>query len=340
MAETLLARIGGLPLRRGGVLREAELAYVTYGRLAPDGRNAVLLTHGYTSSHLFADGGVGASEGTWSALVGPGRAIDTDRYFVVSSNMLGSSFGSTSPRSRNPATGRPYGAAFPSISVTDIVAAQRRLLENLGARELVAVVGPSYGGFQAFTWGIEHPGFARGLVAAVTGLQRPGGAAGLQRLRERLAADANWNGGNYYDTGGVLPTMTALREDTLRGYGIEAQLADRFPDPGARAAEITRLARAWAEAFDANSMLVLGEALSDYDVTPRLGRITARVLYVLSRTDVHFPPTLAPGVMAALRAAGVRAEYFEIDSPHGHLASGSDAAKWAPALRAFMDALG
>ena len=338
MAETALARIGDLPLRRGGVLRGAEIAHVTYGRLAPDGRNAVLMTHGYTSSHLFVDGGATASEGSWSALVGPGCAIDTNRYFVVSSNMLGSSFGSTAPRSRNPATGRPYGADFPPITVADIVGAQRRMLEGIGVRELLAVVGPSYGGFQAFTWGVEHPGFARGLVAAVSGLRRPSDA-GLERTRQRLAADPNWNGGDYYASGGVLATMTAIREATLRNYGIEAQLADRFPDPAACAAEITRQARAWAEAFDANSMLVLGDALTGFDLTPHVGKITARVLYVLSRTDAIFPPALAPEVMDALKAAGVRAEYFELDSPHGHLASGTDAAKWAPVLRAFLDSL-
>jgi len=106
MPDTVYASIGDLALRHGGVLRDARLAYVTHGTLAPDGRNAVLLTHGYTSSHLFADGGA-AAEGSWSALVGPGRAIDTDRCFVVSSNMLGSSFGSTGPGSPDPATGRP-----------------------------------------------------------------------------------------------------------------------------------------------------------------------------------------------------------------------------------------
>ena len=155
MSKTQLAQIGDLPLRSGGTLRAAELAYVTYGALAPDGRNAVLMTHGYTSSHLFADGGT--AEGDWSTLVGPGRPIDTDRLYVVSSNMLGSSFGSTAPRSTNPATGRPYGPDFPRLTVADIVAAQRRLLDQLGVKHLVAVVGPSYGGAQAFTWAPNTP---------------------------------------------------------------------------------------------------------------------------------------------------------------------------------------
>ena len=328
--------IGDLQLRLGGVLRSAQLAYITRGKLAADGRNAVLLTHGYTSSHSFIEGVSGASEGGWSDLVGPGLAIDTDRFFVVSSNMLGSSFGSTAPRSTNPATGRPYGPDFPPITLTDIVAAQRRLLDALGVRGLHAVVGPSYGGFQAFTWGVEHPDFLRGLVAAVSGLTAPR-SLDPTPLAARLAEDPNWNGGHYYDRpGGVLPTMTAVREETLRRYGLDDELAPRLPDKAARDAEIRRRAREWAEAADAHSLLVLGRALDHYDLRDSLGRIRASVLYVLSRTDRLFPPTLATEVMPALAAAGIRATYAEIDSEHGHLASGTEAAKWAPALRAFL----
>ncbi|WP_368416986.1 alpha/beta fold hydrolase [Falsiroseomonas sp.] len=334
---TAFQEIGDLQLRLGGVLRSARLAYITRGRLAADGRNAVLLTHGYTSSHTFIEGGSGASEGGWSDLVGPGLAIDTDRFFVVSSNMLGSSFGSTAPRSANPATGRPYGPDFPPITLSDIVAAQRRLLDALGVRELHAVVGPSYGGFQTFTWGVEHPDFLRGLVAAVSGLTAPR-SLDPTPLAARLAEDPNWNGGHYYDRpGGVLATMMAVREETLRRYGLDDELAPRLPDKVARDAEIRRRAREWAEAADAHSLLVLGRALDHYDLRDALGRIRASVLYVLSRTDRLFPPTLATEVMPALAAAGVRATYAEIDSEHGHLASGTEAAKWAPALRAFLD---
>lgn len=338
MATTEIGSIGDLPLTQGGTLPDAELAYVTYGTLAPDGMNAILVTHGYTSSHLFVDGGAAASEGAWSGLVGPGKAIDTGKYFVVSSNMLGSAFGSTAPRSPNPATGRPYGPDFPQITLSDIVGAQKRLLDQLDVRGLVAVVGPSYGGFQAFTWGIDYPGFMRGLVPVVTGLKRPPQADPDATLR-KLSADPNWNGGRYYEAGGILKTMTQLREETLRGYGIEAELKPRFPDKAARDGEIARQARAWAEAFDGHSLLALGRALDTYDVTPALANIKARVLFVLSRTDKLFPPSLAPGVLAALEDAGVDARYHEIDSDFGHLASGADWAKWAPALKSFLTSL-
>ncbi len=334
---TLYAEIGDLPLELGGSLPRARLAYVTYGRLAADGRNAILLTHGYTSSHLFADGGAAASEGSWSQLVGPGKAIDTDRYYVVSSNMLGSAFGSTAPASPNPASGRAYGPDFPEITLADIVGAQKRMLDGLGVKGLVAVVGPSYGGFQAFTWGAQYPGFMRGLVPVVTGLRAPG--MDVEGLRRRLATDPNWNGGHYYEAGGIVATMAAIRAETLRRYGAEEGLRPRLADQAAIDAEIARQARAWAEAFDGHSLLVLGRAANRYDARAGLGRITAKVLFVLSRTDALFPPSLAGSVMPALQSAGVDAAYAEIDSIHGHIASGADAAKWAPALKAFLEGL-
>ena len=335
-----LGSIGDLPLRHGGMLPDAVLAYVTYGRLAPDGRNAVLLTHGFTSSHLFAEP-AGASQGGWSALVGPGRAIDTDRYFVVSSNMLGSSYGSTSPRSIDPASGRPYGPGFPRIALEDIVAAQRRLLDRLGVHELVAVVGPSYGGFQAFTWGVEFPDFVRALVPVTTSLT-VGIAIDLEALRRRFAAAPSWNAGHHYDTDGMTGVMTAYREATLRRYGIEAVLAAQRPelDAAARAAALQAIARDWARSFDPSSVLVLAAAANDYDATPGLARVRARVLFSLSTSDTLFPPSLAAPVMAALRGAGVDATYHELDSACGHLAPGIDAAKWAPVLARFLAELG
>ncbi len=324
-------------LSGGTALAEARIAYLTMGHLAADGRNAVLVTHGYTSGPRMIEGGESASEGSWAALVGPGRPIDTERYFVVASNMLGSSFGSTNAASIDPATGRPYGPRFPELTVSDIVAAQKHLLDTLGVRHLVAVAGPSYGGYQAFQWAVDYPDFMRGIVAVVTGLRSS--VAGIKPLLAQLERNPNWNGGDYYDRGGVTDTTTEMRIETRKDYGLDAGLAARFPDPAARAIELHRIARAWAEQFDANSLVILRKAMLRYDVTPRLSRIRARVLYVLSSTDKLFPPSLAPEVMDALRAAGVSAEFVPLDSPFGHLASGLDADKWAPALRTFIRAL-
>src|SRR3978361_2193241 len=133
------------PLSSGETLPEVSLAYVTRGKLARDGRNAILVTHGYTSGPRMIEPGIASSEGAWSTLVAPGAPIDTDRYYVVCSNMLGSSYGSTNAASTDPCTRKPYGSTFPTITVTDIVTAQKRLLEHLGVTHLHVVVGPSYG---------------------------------------------------------------------------------------------------------------------------------------------------------------------------------------------------
>jgi homoserine O-acetyltransferase len=282
--------------------------------------------------------GVASSEGAWSTLVGPRAPIDTDRYFVVCSNMLGSSYGSTNAASIDPRTGKPYGSRFPRIAMEDIVTAQKRLLEGLGVTHLRAVVGPSYGGFQAFQWAVTFPDFMDGIVPVVTS-PKPPASDRIAGLLKWFEPDPNWNGGDYYDTGGVEQTLTALRIDTLTRYGMANSLAARFPDKAGATAELHRIAASWAKTFDANSLFILGRAMEQYDVAAQFDRIEVPVLYVLSRTDALFPPSLAPDVMAGLEKAGVDATYFEIDSDHGHLASGADADKWAPALRAFITKL-
>jgi homoserine O-acetyltransferase/O-succinyltransferase len=314
-------------LSSGEILPEAAIAYVTRGALAPDGRNAVLVTHGYTSGHQMIEPDGGSSEGSWTTLVGPGAPIDTERNFVVCSNMLGSSFGSTNAASIDPRTGHRYGSRFPKISLIDIVTAQHRLLHELGVKHLRAVVGPSFGGFQTFQWAVTFPDFLDGAVPVVSAPR-----ARLNMTADTVARferDRNWNGGDYYDTpGGMRASMVELRMETLRRYGMTDEAA------------IRRAAEQWAAVFDANSLLILGRAAEAYDVTADLHRIRVPVLYVLSRTDALFPPARGPEVMEALRQAGVDATYFEIDSDKGHLASGADAALWAPALRSFMRRVG
>jgi len=328
-------------LESGVVMPEIIIAYETYGTLAPDGRNAVLLTHGYTSSqHMAGRYSENGAEGSWNGLVGPGKAIDTDKLFVVSSNMLGSSYGSTSPAHLNPATAHQWGPDFPDITLVDIVNAQKALLDGLGVRRLVAVAGPSFGGYQTFQWAVSYPEFMDGLVPVVSAPKGSGAEAAVQSMVAQLAKDPHWNNGWYYDNGGVTGTLTEMRVATLKRYGIDEQLAAKFPDKAARDTEIVRRALAWAKAFDANSLVVLRKASVRFDVEKDFGKIKAKLLYVLSRTDNVFPPTIAPDVIAKLKAAGVAADYFQIDSEYGHSASGLDAAKWAPRLKAFMADLG
>jgi len=328
-------------LQNGAVMPEAEIAYETYGRLAADGRNAVLITHGYTSSHHAAgrNPANGNLAGWWDGLIGPGKAINTDKLFVVSSNMLGSSFGSTNGASIDPRTGEPYGPDFPAITVRDIVAAEKALLDALGVEHLVAVAGPSYGGYQAFQWAVAYPGFMDAIVPVVTAPKAQNVEGSLAELQARLATDPEWNAGRYYDRRGAKAVLTELRVEMLKRNGIEAALALRFPEDAAREAEIRKQAVDWARRWDTNSLVILRRGTIGYDTVKDFGKIRAKVLYVLCRTDRLFPPSIAPVVMRDLAAAGVDARYFEIDSDLGHSASGPEHAKWSPALREFLEPL-
>lgn len=326
-------------LQNGAVMPEARIAYETYGRLAPHGRNAVLITHGYTGSHHAAGRNPANKNqpGTWDGLIGPGKAIDTDRLFVVASNMLGSSYGSTNAASTNPATGQPYGPDFPAITVRDIVEAQRRLLGSLGVKHLVAIAGPSYGGYQAFQWALAYPDFIDAIIPVNTA---PWASVNtdkqLAEMEARLATDPDWNNGRYYGTSECKGVLAEIRVETLKRYGIEASLAPRYPDPAAREAAIRQLAENWARNWDANSLLILRRALLGFDTRPDFAKIKAKVLYVLCRTDALFPPKIAPAVIDALTQAGIDARYFELDSELGHSSSGPEHAKWSPVLRDFL----
>jgi homoserine O-acetyltransferase len=338
-AEAMTFAITDFRLRSGVVMPTITIAYKTLGTLSPARDNAVLVTHGNTGGPQMIDPGGSTGEGSWNEIVGPGKAVDTDRYFVICPNMLGSSYGSTNATDVDPATGMRYGPRFPDISVGDIVASQRLLIDSLGIEKLVAIVGPSYGGFQALQWAVDYPDMMRGIAAVVTApiVPRERAEGNVARLLATLSQDPNWNGGDYYDCGGVQETMTQIRIGTLKTYGIEARLRATMSDPEQIEAAIRAEAARWAEGFDAHSLLILARALRGFDVTAQLGKIKAKVLYVLSRTDKLFPPELASSVMPALKAAGVDADYFLLDSELGHSASGLDAHKWAPRLREFME---
>jgi homoserine O-acetyltransferase len=330
-------------LTNGATMPEATLVYETYGQLAPHGTNAVLITHGYTASHHAAGCNPknNNQRGSWDGLIGPGKAIDTDRLFVVASNMLGSSYGSTNAASVNSVTGEPYGPDFPAISIRDIVEAQKRLLDSLGVRHLVAVAGSSYGGYLAFQWAVAHPEFIDAIVPVNTApWASVNTAKQLAEVTARLARDPEWHGGRYHgresDHCGAKATLTEIRIETLKRYGIDANLTPRYPVPAEREAAIRELASTWASHWDAHSLIILRRALLGFDARPDFAKITAKILYVLCCSDALFPPKIAPAILQALADAGVQASYFELDSDLGHSSSGVEHAKWSPALRDFL----
>lgn len=324
-------------LTSGTLLPEVTTAYRTLGSLNQRGDNAVLVLHGYTTGPSMLDEGANVAEGSWSGLIGPGRAVDTDRYFVICPNMLGSSYGSTGPGSIDPATGRRYGGDFPRITLRDIVAVQKALLDARGVRHLVAVMGPSFGGYQAFQWAVDHPHFMSRVVAAVSAPFHPGSAGQSDAVLDVLQRDPAWAKGRYCDTpGAMIETLTAMRTATLTRYGVDAELRPRFSDPELRAAELRRLARAWALEFDPGSLVTLLRAAESFDVRPLLHTMAAPLLLVNSRTDPVFSPALINEVGPLLNAARLNWSYVELDSEKGHFASGADWPLWSDALAAFL----
>ncbi len=332
-------------LQSGKILPKLSIAYETYGRLDACGRNAILVTHGYMGNHHAAGiyqagkappGINDAERGWWDALIGPGKAIDTDRFFVVSSNMLGSCYGTTNPASIAPDTGQPYGPTFPEITIVDMVAVQHALLTALGIKHLVTVAGWSYGGYLAFQWAVTYPNMVESIVVASSAPKGCGNLQKVEKIRAQLSQDPNWNHGWYYDQDGITATLTHMRSEVLQEYGIEQQMTRQFSDQGRRDKAIRRLAQQWAHHFDGNALIALRRAADFYDAEKDFERIKAKVLYVLATTDKLFPPSIAPHVMGELKRHGVDATYFELDSDQGHLAVSVEAEKWAPVLQQFL----
>ncbi|MDH3637854.1 MAG: alpha/beta fold hydrolase [Gammaproteobacteria bacterium] len=326
-----------LQLEKGGELEALEVAFETYGTLSEAGDNGVLVCHGYTNNQHAA----GDANGWFSGLIGPGKAVDTNCFFVVAPNMLGSAYGSTGPASTNPATGKPYGLDFPDITVGDMVNAQIRLLVHLGVKQLAAVIGNSFGGHLACHWGTVHPDRMRALVVVASAVQGRGDQGTVDKLTDRFSQCSGWNGGQYYGRekeAGIFDEMRKIRVETLKQYGFEHKIREEVGDqPDVVAQRLAELATPWAEQFDANSLIVLRKAAVQFDARPRLANIKAPLLYVLSRSDNLFPPSIAPGTMSLLKGAGVDARFFELDSDNGHRAPSLDWQGWAEQLETFLN---
>ena len=354
--------IGSFEPELGGVLREVTLAFETWGELNGAADNAVLLTHALTGDSHAAGGpseGYGRG-GWWDPMVGPGRPIDTDRFFVVCSNVLGGCSGSTGPASVEPRTGRPYAMRLPVITIRDMVRAQRRLLDGLGVRRLALVAGGSIGGQQALEWAVEFPDFVEKAVPiAATGTLGPQGIGMSEIGRRAIMADPDWQGGEYYGTGKSPDAGLAIaRMAGMMTYQSAAGQWERFgrrpagrpalyPEFGGRFEMESYLhyqGRELARRFDANSYLYLSRAMDLYDVangyeSPKeaYGRIRAGVLFVGIASDWLFPPEEVRLSAEAAREAGADAHYAEIDTLSGHDAFLKDWTQLTEAIEPFIN---
>ncbi|MBX6763783.1 MAG: homoserine O-acetyltransferase [Rubrobacteraceae bacterium] len=357
----VLCRIGPFEPELGGHLPEVVLAYETWGELNGARDNAVLIVHALTGdSHAAGEPDEEYRRGGWwHPLIGPGRPVDTERYFVVCSNVLGGCSGSTGPASRDPVSGRPYGMRFPLVTIRDMVRAQKRLLEELGIERLELVAGGSIGGQQALEWAVEFPGFARRVIpVAATGALGPQGIGMSEIGRRAIMSDPDWQGGDYYGTGRSPERGLAIaRMAGMMTYQSAQGQWERFGRrPATRPALYEEFGgrfevesylhyqgRDLVRRFDANSYLYLTRAMDLYDVAAgyrseqeALSRMESELLFVGISSDWLFPAAEVRALAERARRAGARAHYVEIDSPNGHDAFLKD---WDAMEEVFRDFL-
>jgi len=354
-----------LRLRGGAVLPQFDIAYETYGTLNAARSNAVLVCHALNASHHIA--GVYADDprnvGWWDNLVGPGKPLDTRRFYVVGSNYIGSCFGSTGPASINPATGKPWGAEFPVVTVEDWVAAQARLADHLGIECFAAVIGGSLGAMQALQWAVAFPERVRhAVVIASTPRLSAQNIAFNEVARQAILSDPDFHGGHYYDHG-VVPRrglriarmighITYLSNDAmmekfgrlLRGkrslgfdFDVDFEVESYLRYQGDK----------FANYFDANTYLRITKALDYYDPAGDFGgdlaasfaRAQAAFLVVSFTSDWRFTTARSREIVRALLEARKIVSYVEVDAPQGHDAFLLDDARYHGALRAYFESI-
>jgi len=373
---------GPLPLDCGRELSGVRIAYETYGTLSPARDNVILVCHalsgdahaaGVSTTRSAAstrdgfgaedrDGAAGGALGWWDGMIGPGKAFDTDRFFVVSTNLLGGCQGTTGPSSLDPATGRPYGPDFPVITVADMVRAERAFLDALGIERLAAVAGGSLGGMQALEWAVRHPDQVDSIVViASTHALAPQGVAWNAIARESIMRDPDWQGGRYYGTGrrpdagmGVarmVGHVTYLSAAALRDkFGRRLQFADdirhTLTEPEFEVESYLRhQANSFVKRFDANTYLVMSRALTYFDLARQYGdgslaraleTVAARTLLITFSSDWLYPPQASHELHDALCALGKPSELHLIEAPYGHDCFLLEEARQIPVVRRFL----
>jgi homoserine O-acetyltransferase/O-succinyltransferase len=374
-----------VPLDCGRELHPVRVAYETYGRLATKRDNVILVCHALSGDAHAAgfsreaagqstrdgfgaddrDGTAGKGLGWWDGMIGPGKAFDTDRYFVVSTNLLGGCRGTTGPSSLDPATGKPYGPDFPVITVADMVRTERAFLDELGIERLAAVAGGSLGGMQAFEWAILYPDQIDAVVAiASTHALHPQGMAWNAIAREAIMRDPAWRGGRYHDTedapnagmgiARMIGHVTYLSAVGLNDkFGRRLQFADDIrytvTEPEFEVESyLQHQADSFVRRFDANTYLYTSRALTYFDLARQYGggslrraleRVTARTLLVSFSSDWLYPPSGSRELEAALRGLGKPVEHHVIEAPYGHDCFLLEEARQTPIIRGFLQGL-
>jgi len=351
-----------LPLKSGAVLNDYSLSFETYGTLNAAKSNAVLVCHALNASHHVAGLDAEGKAGWWDNLVGPGKPLDTNRFFVIGVNNPGSCFGSTGPMNVNASTGRVYGADFPVVTVEDWVDAQVRLVQRLGIEQLAAVLGGSLGGMQALAWTLRHPQRLRHCVAVATAPNLSAQNIAFNEVARRaIVTDPDFHGGHFYEHG-VLPKrglrvarmvghITYLAEDAMESkFGRDLKAADFAYSTQQIEFQIESYLRhqgdKFSEYFDANTYLLITRALDYFDpAREHGGSLTKafeaargkRFLLVSFSTDWRFAPARSREIVKALVDNRIAVSYAEIDAPHGHDAFLLEDSRYHAVMRSYFE---
>lgn len=361
-----------LPLQSGAQLRDYTLAYETYGQLNADRSNAVLVCHALNASHHVAGLHADAhgqpqpkSQGWWDNMIGPGKPLDTDKFFVIGINNPGSCFGSTGPMHTNPDTGKPYGADFPVVTVEDWVDAQARVLDALGIAQLAAVLGGSLGGMQALSWTLQHPERVRHCVAVATAPNLSAQNIAFNEVARRaIVTDPDFHGGHFYEHG-VVPRrglrvarmighITYLSDDVMEEkFGRELVGRDLGDAPSYSTQDIEFQVESYlryqgdkfSDYFDANTYLLITRALDYFDparthggnLSAAMAKALAKFLVISFTTDWRFSPARSREIVKALVDNRHDVSYAEIDAPHGHDAFLLDDPRYHGVVRAYFE---
>ncbi|WP_139491552.1 homoserine O-acetyltransferase MetX [Brevibacillus dissolubilis] len=330
--------IGDLELESGEVLREIEIAYATYGTYDEEKNNAIFVCHALTGDAYAV--GDEQKAGWWEGLIGPGMPIDTSEYFIICSNVLGGCYGSTGPASINPATGEPYGASFPVVTVRDMVRAQRRLVEALGVKRLYAVIGGSMGGMQVYEWAVEYPDIMQLAMPLATCSRLSAISIAYNDIgRQAITSDPDWQGGHYYPGPGPKKGLSVARMLGMVTYRTAELFEERFgrslyaENNSGHLFETTFQIESYlryqgeklVERFDANSYLYLLKAMDTHDIgrgrggiEQALSRVRAKVVCIGITNDLLYPLEHQEEMAQLMRSHGVEVDYYQIDSKYGH----------------------
>ncbi|PTX59333.1 homoserine O-acetyltransferase [Melghirimyces profundicolus] len=355
--ERRTVSVGSVRLEGGGTLPEVEVAMETAGRAPePDGSNVVVVCHALTGdAHAVGDE---EDPGWWDGLVGSGKAVDTDRFHVVTMNVLAGCNGTTGPSSVNPDTGRPYGSSFPFVSIRDMVHVQKRVLEQLGIDRVNMLIGGSMGGMMVLEWGVMFPRFARKLVPIATASSLTPTAIAYNDIgRQAILSDPDYQGGHYYPGQGPVNGMALARMTAMVTYRTPQLFEKRFSRKLQAEGPVTRMnslfqvesylryqGKKLVDRFDANSYLYLLKAMDTHDlgrgrggVEKALSRVEAEVLVIGIREDQLFPIHQQRELHQTLSRLGKSCDLLEISSDYGHDAFLVDFEETGERIRSFLE---